>query len=62
MARPAQAPARFGWSANQEFDCLTNDTAIGLGINSHGAGYQCGSTECSAGPVDAGGLGLLWGR
>lgn len=54
---------RFGWSANQENDCLTNDTAIGLGLSTgRGAGYVCGSTECSAGNVDAGGSGLLWGR
>jgi hypothetical protein len=49
-------------------DCATpgdedgNGAAIGLGINGRGAGYRCGSTECSAGNVDAGGVGLLWGR
>ena len=59
---PYPSRARFGWSANQENDCLTNDTAIGLGINGRGAGYLCGSTLCSAGNVDAAGTGLLWGR
>ena len=55
-------PARFGWTANQEIDCITSDTAIGLGVGAHGAGYRCLSTECSAGNVDEGGNGLLWGR
>jgi hypothetical protein len=57
------ARTRFGWSANQENDCSSNDTAIGLGLNTgRGAGYRCGATGCSAGNVDAGGDGLLWGR
>jgi hypothetical protein len=59
---PYSTTARFGWSANQENDCLTNDTGIGLGINQRGAGYRCLSTECSAGNVDIGGDGLLWAR
>jgi len=59
---PFSTPSRFGWSANQENDCLTNDTGIGLGLSGRGAGYRCGSTLCSAGNVDAGGDGLLWGR
>ncbi|MBC7978545.1 MAG: hypothetical protein H7138_26460 [Myxococcales bacterium] len=59
---PFSTRARFGWSANQEDNCETNDTGIGLGTNGFGAGYQCGSTECSAGPVSVGGHGLLWGR
>jgi len=65
---------RFGWSANQEPDCATNDTAIGLGLENVsrpflGAGYQCLSSLCSCrapGCVDATvslpGSGLLWGR
>jgi hypothetical protein len=61
------AKTRFGWSANQENDCLSNDTAIGLGLMNNGvfprgAGYYCLSTECSAGNMSAGGNGLLWGR
>jgi hypothetical protein len=59
---PYSTRARFGWSANQENDCVSNDTGIGLGVNSHGAGYICGSTLCSAGNVNADGNGLLWGR
>jgi hypothetical protein len=59
---PYATRARFGWSANQESDCLSNDTGIGLGINARGAGYRCGSTLCSAGTVDAGGDGLLWAK
>jgi hypothetical protein len=59
---PYSTQARFGWSANQDNDCLTNDTGIGLGVNSYGAGYLCGSTLCSAGNINAGGNGLLWGR
>ncbi len=53
---------RFGWSANQEDDCLTNDTGIGLGVGGYGAGYRCTSSECSAGNVDVGGVGFLWGK
>lgn len=60
---PYSTRARFGWSANQENDCLSNDTAIGLGLSVvRGAGYRCGSTLCSAGNVDAAGAGRLWGR
>jgi hypothetical protein len=60
---PYATRARFGWSANQENDCLTNDTAIGLGLNTQrGAGYRCGSSLCSAGTIDAGGAGLLWAK
>lgn len=61
---------RFGWSANGENDCLTNDTAIGLGLSLHpgfnfpprGAGYRCPQSSCSAGTVEAEGNGLLWGK
>lgn len=49
------------WSGNQENACVTNDTGIDLGINARGAGYHCGSSQCSAGNVDADGVGLLWG-
>lgn len=55
--------ARFGWTANQEDQCLSNDTSIGLGTPSRGAGYQCSSTLCSpTAAVDAAGNGFLWGR
>jgi len=54
--------ARFGWTANQEPDCLSNDTGIGLGVNTWGAGYICGSTECSGDNVNERGTGRLWGR
>ena len=53
---------RFGWTANQEDQCLSNDTGIGLGVTGRGAGYICGSTLCSAGNVNVGGNGLLWGK
>ena len=53
---------RFGWSANQEPNCATNDTIIGLGTSGRGAGYACTSSECSAGMVSVGGIGRLWGR
>lgn len=55
---------RFGWTANQENDCLSNDTGIGLGVAGYGAGYACGSTQCMPGNVNVsvGGNGLLWGR
>ena len=61
------ARTRFGWSANQEDNCETNDTAIGFGLLNNGgdlrgAGYECLATLCSAGNVDGGGDGLLWGR
>ncbi len=60
---------RFGWTANQEADCNTNDTAIGLGLGAtnttaqdRGAGYACLSTNCSQGNVNTGGSGFLWVR
>ena len=53
---------RFGWTANQEPNCLSNDTVIGLGVGGYGAGYRCGSSNCSAGMVDVGGVGFLWGK
>lgn len=64
------AHARFGWTANQEADCNSNDTTIGLGItdafegttDDHGAGYACISSGCSQGMVNAGGNGLLWAK
>jgi hypothetical protein len=67
------ARARFGWNANQEDDCTTTDTAIGLGIAyivpggasmQHGAGYICQAGGCvpDLGAINVGGNGLLWGR
>ncbi len=60
---------RFGFTANQEADCLSNDNAVGLGVgplntagSSWGAGQKCMSTGCSNGNVDTGFPGLLWGR
>jgi hypothetical protein len=59
---------RFGYTANQENDCNTNDTAIGFGVTStssrvgqdRGAAYLCASTECSNGNVYVDADGLLW--
>jgi len=71
------ARARFGWTANQEMDCGSNDTAIGLGLvtqrtdvrlTPYGAGYVCLAGGCMEGDaatertMDAGGNGFLWGR
>jgi hypothetical protein len=64
------AQTRFGWTANQEDNCDSNDTAIGLGLREtavspiveHGAGFMCFSSECSQGNVDLGADGRLWGR
>lgn len=53
---------RFGWTANQEANCDSNDTIIGLGAGARGAGYACTSSNCSAGNVSVGGIGRLWGR
>ncbi len=62
---------RFGYTANQEGDCSSNDTAIGFGLGQtpdpaegsrHGAGYLCLSSNCSKGNVDSGANGLLWVR
>ena len=59
--------ARYGWTANQEGDCSSNDTAIGLGLGQttaasqdRGAGYACLSSGCSKGNINTGGNGLLW--
>ena len=62
--------ARFGYTANQENNCSSNDTAIGFGIGNtgypeeyrHGAGYMCISSNCSKGNVNTGGDGFLWVR
>ena len=58
------ASARFGWSANQENDCLSNDTAAGFaphyGSGDHGAGYTCESTNCSQGDEFIAVDGLMW--
>jgi hypothetical protein len=61
------ARTRFGWSANEQDDCGSNDTAIGLGLmdedaHLHGAGYECNGYVCAPAPVDLGGNGLLWAR
>jgi hypothetical protein len=59
---------RFGWSANQEDDCTSNDTAIGFGLQnnavaSRGAGYECLAGGCVPDIiVNQPGNGLLWGR
>lgn len=63
----AHTRTRFGWSANEQDDCTSNDTAIGLGLmndstDERGAGYECQAPECSPTRVDAAGNGLLWGR
>ena len=63
--------SRFGYTANQEGDCSSNDTAIGLGLGpkchdpadeKRGAGYLCLSSNCSKGNINEGGNGLLWVR
>lgn len=61
------ARTRFGWSANNEQTCLTNDTAIGLGLMLQdfglwGAGYECLFGGCSHGATLAGGNGRLWAK
>lgn len=60
---------RFGWSANEQDNCTSNDTAIGLGLMSdegdyfqRGAGYECLGPACTPRMVYSGGNGLLWGR
>ena len=61
---------RFGFTANQEGDCNSNDTAAGLGVepgcggggSKYGAGAVCLSSKCSKGNMNAGFPGLLWGR
>ncbi|MCO4773092.1 MAG: proprotein convertase P-domain-containing protein, partial [Deltaproteobacteria bacterium] len=60
---------RFGFTANQENDCQTNDTALGFGVGptsgggtNYGAGELCLSTQCSQGNVNSGFEGLLWVR
>ncbi len=63
--------ARFGWTANQENDCNSNDTAIGFGLGplNHGAtnedwssGELCLSSNCTNGNQNRGFPGLLWAR
>jgi hypothetical protein len=63
----AHTRTRFGWSANDQNDCSSNDTAIGLGLmndgfHQRGAGYECLDPSCSPESVDTAGHGLLWGR
>jgi hypothetical protein len=61
--------ARFGYTANQEGDCSSNDTGIGLGLgpkgtpgdsSKKGAGYLCLSSNCNKGNITEGGNGFLW--
>jgi hypothetical protein len=63
--------ARFGFTANQENDCSSNDTAIGFGLGplGHspagerwGSGQMCLSSQCTQGMVEVGFPGLLYGR
>jgi hypothetical protein len=66
------ARTRFGWSANEQNFCGSNDTAIGLGLSvsspvlgtteQRGAGYYCVSEQCSHGFAATGGNGLLWAK
>jgi len=60
---------RFGFTANQENNCSSNDTAVGFGVgpyntsgSSYGAGTLCTSTLCDDGNTDSGFPGLLWAR
>lgn len=61
--------ARFGFSANQEEDCETNDSAAGLGLGqcnndstAMGAGNFCGASGCSEGQTETAFPALLWAR
>ncbi len=63
--------ARFGYTANQEGNCSSNDTSIGLGLGpkgtsgsstEKGAGYHCISSNCNKGNINTGGNGFLWVR
>ncbi len=61
------ARARFGWSANEQADCDSNDTALGLGLMDNdtdlrGAGYECYHDLCTPVLIDTGGNGLLWAK
>ncbi len=61
------AKTRFGWSANDQITCDSNDTAIGLGLTNNevaprGAGYECLGSLCDHGMVNASGNGLLWAK
>ena len=58
---------RFGYSANNENDCTSNDTYIGFGISlspyydaKMGSSYLCIGSNCSKGQVRAGANGSLW--
>jgi hypothetical protein len=41
---------RFGWTANDENDCSSNDTAIGLGLHQSYNGVDRGAGFCTSGP------------
>ena len=63
---------RFGFSANQEYNCNSNDTAIGLGLGypntyyhqyNYGSGQVCAWNGCSLSDfIDEGFPALLFGR
>lgn len=53
---------RFGYSANQENDCNSNDTSLGFGAWSNAAGIECTSSQCSLGNVNAPLAAYLWVR
>jgi hypothetical protein len=68
---PHSSRARFGFSANQENNCSSNDTAIGFGLGStwsntnrnYSSGQLCTWNGCSNGDYLYDGFsGLLWGR
>ncbi len=56
--------ARIGFSANQENDCNTNDSVIGIWLTdaAYTTGNKCGSTLCSAWVVDTSSIGYLYVR
>ena len=53
---------RFGYTANQENDCASNDTSLGFGAYSNAAGVECTSTQCHLGNVNTALSGYLWVR
>lgn len=65
VTNPSASKVRMGYSGNNENDCNTNDTAIGLGITygyqglSHGAGFLTFAGG-NKGDRNVGADGLLW--
>ena len=68
---PHSTKARFGFSANQENNCNSNDTGIGFGLGTvwsgngthYSSGQVCSWNGCSNGNYLYQGFpGLLWGR